>query len=772
MSVSVLFTQCLQQDFVKPIGKYEALPNLLHVGYEEARRLIGDKPGEGPVARVMEWAHRQPADRLHLIHIRDWHDPADPSQKTHLEQFGPHCLQGTDGARFAFPEPKTGPDRATIVSSLSLNDFTSDALVKRLAPLAGTPVRVGIMGVWTEAKVMFLAYELRTRYPEFEVAVCSALAASSSRSQHFVALDQMEKLLGVRVFPAVGQFIEFLGDGAESLPALTTADQAHPKIEFDGEVTLTATDIQLLRHLFRDSRSARFHRLDGGFSGNAVLASESVDMYGHEQVPHVVKIGQQAAIGRERAAFERVESVLGNNAPRITDFADLGDRGAIKYRYASMGGEFSTTFQKLYMQELPTDKLRVVLHEVFGEQLGKLYAAASQEKCDLIQYYGFSPRWAPDVRKQVESLMGGPATGKALRFENGTEFPNVCSFYEHELGRLPANRDDTSFLSYVHGDLNGANIIIDEHENVWLIDFFHTHRGHVLKDLIKLENDLLYIYTPVENEEDFAQALSFTRHLLKVEDLRQPLPPVEETDLTGPQFIRAYEAVSVLRSYYPDLIQSDRDPLQLLLGQLRYAVHTLSFVESNEWQRKWALYTASLCAEQVIERLERVGPLRVDWLENQFTGPGRVGLTILPGRKDSGRDLDRDIAMLKKQGVTHIGFLVTEDELRDYGVAGLTQAYRDAGLEFQHLPILDQRVCSRGEMVEFVGWMDSVVQSGGKLVLHCVGGIGRSGIAAACFLQTKGLNAYAAIQEVRRIRSPRAIENRLQEQFVAGFKRD
>jgi hypothetical protein len=33
MVKAILFTQCLQKDFVKPIGKYEPLPNILHVGY-------------------------------------------------------------------------------------------------------------------------------------------------------------------------------------------------------------------------------------------------------------------------------------------------------------------------------------------------------------------------------------------------------------------------------------------------------------------------------------------------------------------------------------------------------------------------------------------------------------------------------------------------------------------------------------------------------------------------------------------------------------------
>src|SRR3972149_10887216 len=107
MTHSLLITQCLQNDFVKPLGRFDPLPNTLHVGYDEARRLMGDNPAEGPVARVMRWAYQQPEDDLTIIHIRDWHDPGDAFQAEHLRQFGPHCLVETDGARFAFDDAAT-----------------------------------------------------------------------------------------------------------------------------------------------------------------------------------------------------------------------------------------------------------------------------------------------------------------------------------------------------------------------------------------------------------------------------------------------------------------------------------------------------------------------------------------------------------------------------------------------------------------------------------------------------------------------------------------
>ena len=130
MSQSILITQCLQNDFVKPIGPHDPLPNLLHVGLDEARRLMGEDPAKGPVARVMRWAYELPSDDLKVIHIRDWHDPEDPRQRDHLRQFGPHCLQGTPGAGLILGWDDGAAERPNehLVDAIALNDFEDTVL--------------------------------------------------------------------------------------------------------------------------------------------------------------------------------------------------------------------------------------------------------------------------------------------------------------------------------------------------------------------------------------------------------------------------------------------------------------------------------------------------------------------------------------------------------------------------------------------------------------------------------------------------------------------
>lgn len=69
-----------------------------------------------------------------------------------------------------------------------------------------------------------------------------------------------------------------------------------------------------------------------------------------------------------------------------------------------------------------------------------------------------------------------------------------------------------------------------------------------------------------------------------------------------------------------------------------------------------------------------------------------------------------------------------------------------------------------------VAWLDGALGAGAKAVVHCVGGLGRSGMAAACLLKARGLSAAGAVAEVRRARGARAVESRVQEDFVRGFK--
>ncbi len=769
---SILITQCLQNDFVQPLNKYDPLPNALHIGYKEALRLVGEAVHEGPVNTLMEWAFNSSEEKLSIIHIRDWHDLNDPKQKEHLLQFGNHCIKDTKGAEFIFSDKINSARKGEIINASGLNDFMDTDLEKLLKPYEDKAIKVGIVGVWTEAKIGFLAYELSTRYPTFEIAICSALTASSSTSMHFIALDQLKNILGLKVFESIGDFTSFLNGTIPEFHNRVNSRIDTSHFSFDKD-TLLESDKRLISYLFRDAKKAEFKVLDGGFSGNVVMKAKAWDLFDHQQVPTVIKIGRRDLVSKERTSFERIEEILGNTAPRIVDFAEDTERGAIKYRYAAMLDEQVTSFQKFYGNTEELSKIFDVLDTVFVKQLGRLYKAGKYEKLNLLNYYDFSSRYADSVRKKVETLTGAKAIGEKIKLGD-TEIFNVCNFYEKDLNSLDEYQSNYHYKAYVHGDLNGANIIIDAQQNVWMIDFFHTHQGHILKDLIKIENDLLFIFTKINSEEELKEGQQLIDLLMSVTDLSMSPDEEEKVIFKFSQFNKALKMVRKLRSYYADLINLDKDPYQYHVAMLRYSMHTLSFDECNEYQKKLALYSGSKCCEKVKRFLQNSRKLRIDFLsspEKKVKGEGLLGMTILPGRKDRNRDLVEDIKTIKEAGIQNIICLLSENEFEEYGVSKLKEEYKKAGLNVYYNRIVDQAVPTEAMMNDTLNWLDNEVAENKKTLIHCVGGIGRTGTVVACYLKKySGLNTTEAIDLVRKNRSPRAVENELQEKFVNDYK--
>lgn len=64
--------------------------------------------------------------------------------------------------------------------------------------------------------------------------------------------------------------------------------------------------------------------------------------------------------------------------------------------------------------------------------------------------------------------------------------------------------------------------------------------------------------------------------------------------------------------------------------------------------------------------------------------------------------------------------------------------------------------------------VDALMQ-GGKVLVHCRGGLGRAGTVAACLLVESGVAPSEAIRKVRTARSG-AIETREQQRYVMAYR--
>lgn len=170
-------------------------------------------------------------------------------------------------------------------------------------------------------------------------------------------------------------------------------------------------------------------------------------------------------------------------------------------------------------------------------------------------------------------------------------------------------------------------------------------------------------------------------------------------------------------------------------------------------------------------------PIRIDFLPSAAVRlPGRIGMTIAPGKKISGfhgmwdRDLDKDLVRIKTVlGASVLVCLLEPDELELLHISALPETARRLGLEVLQLAIPDVGVPDNIERLrDLVAGILAAAAAGKSVVIHCRGGLGRSGLVAACCLAALGMPAGDAISAVRVARKG-AIETLAQEQSVRDF---
>lgn len=171
-------------------------------------------------------------------------------------------------------------------------------------------------------------------------------------------------------------------------------------------------------------------------------------------------------------------------------------------------------------------------------------------------------------------------------------------------------------------------------------------------------------------------------------------------------------------------------------------------------------------------------PIRVDWIPTGIW-PGRLGLTFAPGKKGGSvyqpglmhdRDVHADMQTLAASGVNVLAPLIEDFEFDLLGMDGYHAAADLNNLEIRPFAIPDQHApVKRADFAAFVDELMTELLNGRGVVVHCRGGLGRAGLAAACLLVQGGMTAHESIRLVRQTRSRSAIETPEQERYVHDF---
>lgn len=174
-------------------------------------------------------------------------------------------------------------------------------------------------------------------------------------------------------------------------------------------------------------------------------------------------------------------------------------------------------------------------------------------------------------------------------------------------------------------------------------------------------------------------------------------------------------------------------------------------------------------------RTSKSHPLQIDFVEHN--SGGRIGMSLCPGRQDPEdfgdpweRDLDTDLIAIRDWGTSLLVTLVEEKELEFLQVSQIGLKAKALNMNWLHLPIVDFSIPSSDfESVWHIHSANLVnrIESGERIVLHCRGGLGRTGTFAAWLLVELGYEPDEAIKVIRKAR-PHTIETDEQEQYVLG----
>jgi protein-tyrosine phosphatase len=170
-------------------------------------------------------------------------------------------------------------------------------------------------------------------------------------------------------------------------------------------------------------------------------------------------------------------------------------------------------------------------------------------------------------------------------------------------------------------------------------------------------------------------------------------------------------------------------------------------------------------------------PLRIDELNIDGVA-GLIGITFCPGKRGESyggyrweRDLGIDLNVIAEWHAAAVVTLIEDHEFEMLGVTQLGEQVLARGIEWHHLPIKD---VAPPDMRFEEGWgvsgpqLFGILRRGGKVLVHCRGGLGRAGTVAARLLVELGVPPIDAVASVRRSRTG-AIETPQQRQYVLNL---
>lgn len=350
----------------------------------------------------------------------------------------------------------------------------------------------------------------------------------------------------------------------------------------------------ILRRIYAGVARVDLERLTGGFSSTTYRVT-TFDRDGRRMLPTVVKFGSVALTRREEARYrEFVERFILNNSTTILGVDQQGEWAGLCYNFLGITGPNSRLrwLTDLY-RERPAEELLPLFDRIFTGVLKPWYG---QPKWERIQpYRDHDPRavFFPKILEDAEREFGISADNPEFDcHELGLTLPNPFHFLKHEYPVRATRYTPLWYTGVTHGDLNMQNILVDECENLYVIDFSETRVRNIVADFARLEPILKFEMTRLETEEDLVRLLEFEATFHEARTLTTP-PPFRYRG-TDPMVAKAHRLICRLREYADTVTLFETDLAPYLLAVLEWTYPVVSYWTAARLRKRAAICSAAL----------------------------------------------------------------------------------------------------------------------------------------------------------------------------------
>ena len=327
---------------------------------------------------------------------------------------------------------------------------------------------------------------------------------------------------------------------------------------------------------------ADLNPLQGGYTGSLLFLANGWKGRSRTE-PMVLKVDNYPQMRREIEGYQEVKDLFGKNVPTFTFPVTLGDSTGVGMELAAMEGRPETlqdSFESAEGEHGISQFMRRLdkALELAAEKLYRNTRVSSwvvpYRRFDL--HTGQQLEW---LRENAGHIMEYIARSKIK------ETPLPPESLEKMLRLIASNEDGIdSETCLAHGDLNLKNVICDEGDNIWFIDWTHSGQHPVEMDFAKIENDVKFVMSKQFENDDLPRLRRFEEYLL---DNRNPaeanrLPKSLKFVKWDLRFRKILDAVRRIRQVCFSLKDDSSDWVVYRIALLKYALHTLSFDEQRE----------------------------------------------------------------------------------------------------------------------------------------------------------------------------------------------